>query len=216
MRRITGIIHPFEILYLAIAIATFQHTAWTASYLFEGPQAEGRTTWIVQGALIAIAVDVGMLMTSRFLVGARGRQKVVLVSAFVIAAITSFFFQLVYMAIHTPTVTVSAGVNASWSAFLNNVIEARVLIIPLALPVLATVYTMARLTSHPAPKEIPPEARSNGVGESVALVQYKQRDEGRFIVDGLSFRDTETGKLHGPYKSMPALKRAIKNVEIKS
>jgi hypothetical protein len=217
MTRLRSLLHPFELLYLAIAIATFQHTAWTAAYLFEGPQPEGSTMWIIQGALIAIAVDIGMLLTSRFLVGAHGRQKLVLIVAFIIAAVTSFFFQLVYMAIHTPTVVVSVGVSEKWAGFLQSVIDSRVLLLPLALPVLATVYTLARLTHVKANvPEAVPQMSDDDPQLTVTVTRIDknllQLGDGRFLIEGLTFTDTLTGVKRGPYKSSPSMKRAIKSL----
>lgn len=214
MKMIRSLLHPFELLYLAIAIATFEHTAWAAAYMFEGPMpADGELSWRLRGALIAIAVDVGMLMTSRFLLGAVGRQRLVLTTGFIIAALTSFYFQVVYMAIHTPPITISPGVTESWAAILEKLIDARVLILPLALPVLATVYTLARLT-HPRH-----EAAVESKAERQTLEISRLEDPARVLEgplkigeDGLTFIDNSSGKSYGPYKSGSAMRSAMVQV----
>lgn len=217
MQRLRHIIHPFEILYLAIAIATFEHTAWAAAYMFEGPMPEGgELQWRLRGALIAIAVDVGMLMTSRFLVGAQGRQRIVLTMGFIIAALTSFYFQIMYMAIHTPVVTISEGVSSEWSSILRTLIDARVLILPLALPVLATVYTIARL-SHVPPKVAAQQAAPAHEKQTLKITRPEDPTrllEGAFRMDdsGLAFVDTRSGKQYGPYKTQRAMQSAMVQV----
>lgn len=149
INSLRGWLDPFEILYLAIAIATFEHTQWAAAYMFEGAMPADPTAWFLRGALIAIAVDVGMLASSRLLAtSVTASQRLVLVVAFALAAIVSFYAQVVYISLHTPTVALSAGVSGYWAQALGPLLEARVIILPLALPALATVYTLARLTRH--------------------------------------------------------------------
>lgn len=213
MKRLRNVIHPFEILYLAIAIATFSHTAWAAAYMFDGPPPEGgEVRWWVGGALIAIAVDVGMLMTSRFLVRAEGRQQLVLTIGFIIAAVTSFYFQVLYIAIHTPEVTISPGVSPAWASVLQVLVDARVLVIPLALPVLATVYTLARLNERRREEK---EAPARHLQASISKEEQGTLPDGRFRVEGMSFVDVENGMAYGPYRSTSALRRAMKNASNK-
>lgn len=152
MKTIRDILDPFEILYLAVAIATFDHTTWTAAFAFEGaiPKEDPQLSlWYLKGGLIAVAVDVGMLITSRYLGKATDRwNKVTLVSAFVVAAIASFYFQLGFILYHTPDYGLSAGVSQYWAEVMQPIIDARVFILPMLLPLLATIYTLARITNH--------------------------------------------------------------------
>lgn len=145
------VLNPFELLYLAIAVATFTHTVWAAAFLFEGAVADGDPWWNFKGALIAIAVDMGMLLTSKFLQEAKHPIHVgALILSFVVAAVTSFYFQMVYIMYHTPTFVTSAGVNTYWVGVMTPFIDARVFLLPAFLPVLATVYTVARIFTHRA------------------------------------------------------------------
>lgn len=150
VKSIQSIVSPFEILYLAIAIATFEHTLWAAAFMFEGKvNVDLPGDWYLRGALIAIAVDVGMLISSRMLAGASNRsQKLTLSLSFGIAAVISFYTQLVYMAMHTPDVVALSTLSPFWQHVVQPLLDARILILPLALPSLATIYTLTRLTHH--------------------------------------------------------------------
>jgi len=150
---------PFELLYISIAVATFDHTVWAGAFLFEGSMpVDNNIIWRLKGSLIAIAVDLGMLLTSRFLRNSETpTQTIVLVIAFMMAAVTSFYFQMVYILFHTPIFTISEGVDKYWIQALTPFLQARVVILPLALPLLATVYTLARIFTHrvAVKKELP-------------------------------------------------------------
>jgi GIY-YIG catalytic domain len=141
----------FEVLYLAVCIATFSHTAYACSLLFQGPKPDtGDFNWYLEGALIAVAVDIGMLVTSRLLSGARTlAQGLSLMITFAITAALSFYAQIVYISLFTPTITISAGVSEDWRAFVEPILNARVLILPVALPALAIMFTIARWTHRP-------------------------------------------------------------------
>jgi hypothetical protein len=82
-------INSFELVYIAISIATFTHTTWAAATVFEGHQPEyvqlaglnpdqildfvvtnfDYFSWLFSGALIAVAVDCGMFIAAQELAG---------------------------------------------------------------------------------------------------------------------------------------------------
>lgn len=149
-RALKVALDPFELLYLAVAIATLDHSTWAGAYLFEGNEPTTNSgLWIFRGLLIAIAVDLGMLMTSRFLQSSKSRgQTVALIGAFAFAAITSAYLQTTYILIHTPNFVPSTGVVQYWQTNLMPYMDARVILLPFALPLLASIYTLARVTRH--------------------------------------------------------------------
>lgn len=145
LKKLLKLWDPLEFLYLAVAIATLNHTSWAMSYAFEGPYS-GHWTWYLEGLLIAIAIDVGMLYTSRMLASATTRgARLSLVITFVIAALGSLYAQLLYLLVRTPVVQMTEGVSPAWQAALQPLLEARVVILPALLPILAISYTLARV-----------------------------------------------------------------------
>lgn len=157
-------VNAFEIVYLAISIATFNHTVWSAAFVFEGNPPEFITGtgvnvfndlianysyygWFLSGALVAIAIDAGMLISARALAK---RWDWILGTAFAVGALASFFTQLLYSLHHTRQFNLGEGVSSYWNTALNPVVEARVVIIPLMLPIFALVYTAALITQKRA------------------------------------------------------------------
>jgi len=147
----------YELLYLAVAIATFEHTAWAAGTLFLGQPATSYFSlsdpiWL-RGALVAISIDVGMLVVSHNIVNyvKQARQKdtkkgvIGLSVTFTLIAVGSFFAQLIFAYYHTPTLTVGTGVSAYWQAALQPLIEASPFILALMLPLIAVFYTISRV-----------------------------------------------------------------------
>lgn len=172
---LTRLFDPFELLYLSIAIATLDHTVWAGAFLFEGSMpVSDNIVWKLKGLLIAIAVDLGMLLTSRFLQNSVSKfQTVVLTISFIIAAVTSFYFQMVYILFHTPVFKISEGVDKYWIDMLTPFLQARVILLPLALPVLATAYTVARIFTHKARV-----AKGNSQAEMMELERATDIDDG--------------------------------------
>lgn len=136
-------INPFEIIYVAISLATMQHTIWSSSFVFEGEYPKTlieQLHWIVLGLLIAITIDLGMFLSARYL---RNKFKISMFISFVIAALASFYMQLIYAAYHTGNFTFGEGVAQPIVALLQPFIEYRTIILPMILPLFAVVYTMS-------------------------------------------------------------------------
>lgn len=150
IRGIREFFTPFEVLYLFIALATLDHTIWASAFLFEGaepPIDDG--LWRAKGLIIAIAVDFGMLGASKLLQKSSSwGHGLALTISFLFAALISFYFQMIYILFHTPVFVMSTGVNAYWQNVLQPFVDARVLVLPLALPLLATAYTVSRIYEH--------------------------------------------------------------------
>ena len=154
----------WELVYLCVAIATAAHTAWALAYAFEGLEPTEflhSVGWWGKGLMLAVAVDVGMLVASRFLASARGRWQIgSLVLAFLVAAVVSAYAQLLYIVMHTPTIQVSSGIASGFADWIKPLLDARVVLLPLALPGLALAYTFARITHRSEDRTtLAPEAR---------------------------------------------------------
>lgn len=191
-------------------------------------------SWYFRGALIAIAIDVGMLVSSRSLVHSKSRLNTLVLSlAFAIAAISSFYSQVTYVVYHTPFHQMSDGVSEYWKTALQPLIDARVVILPFMLPLLATVYTLARAVSHkpqeatkgldhsrgpvhepvhvdvrkPAPIEAPEERPLLASGELPDGLQS--------VVDwgNMTFYDDVSDSWKGPFKSEKALVSRYKGLQ---
>jgi hypothetical protein len=67
------------------------------------------------------------------------------VVAFVVVALLSFYFQMLYAWRHATPLNTSGGITDVWLARLQSLVDARVVVAPLALPLIATIYTVAGL-----------------------------------------------------------------------
>jgi len=146
MRKIN--INWFEIVYLAIAVATFQHTTWAAATVFEGVAPTDPTAlnwWFAKGSLLAIAIDIGMLVAAREL---RKSWNVMMFFTFVTAAIASFYTQILFSLAHTDIFVLASGVSTYWTDFLDPIIQARIILIPAMLPLFAIIFTVTPIVSE--------------------------------------------------------------------
>ena len=150
-----------ELLYLAVAVTTFSHTAWSASLVFEGSPSDGTShygtsEWHIPGMLMALSIDIGMYAVAFMLKNARTKFKVTsLASTFIVLCVSSFLFQLLYALEHSAAFEFGAGVTLEWQERLQPIVDARIVIIPAILPVIATLYTIANIGNekeHQAPR----------------------------------------------------------------
>jgi hypothetical protein len=133
----------FRLLYWTVAIATFRHSAIGFSTLEAGSFA--------LGALAAVAIDVGMMLAAERLRDTQG-ARIPLVAGLALAALASIYSQLLYTVTNAAAVTVAPG--ATWMhGWAEGIINARVVVIPFILPILAVVYSFAS-----RPVEIVPSA----------------------------------------------------------
>lgn len=134
----------FELVYLFVSIATFIHTTWGSAFTFEGDPPQKTLAlafWYLTGMLVAITVDVGMFLTARAM---KHNRSLVLVATFILAAFSSYFFQVLYT-LHHADEFVWGGVRYYWIARLQPLVDARVVIVPGFLPLFAILYTMAKI-----------------------------------------------------------------------
>lgn len=137
----------FEVIYIAISIATFQHSMWSAAMTFDGNPPIGPISletfhWYFNGALLAITIDIGMLLIAKEL---RKSQNAALVIAFAIAALSSFYMQIMYSMNHTEILKSGAGVTPYWQTTLSPIMDARIILVPLMLPLFSVIYTIAQI-----------------------------------------------------------------------
>lgn len=141
-------INWFTVVYWMIAIATAQHTAWGAATTMQGSQSGVAWIWWLQGLAFAIAIDFTMVAVAMKI---RGRNKVywrndiTYIVTFAVAAILSAYFQLLYGWAHATELQTVGGIAPEWQDRLQGLIAARVVIAPVALPLIATLYTIAGL-----------------------------------------------------------------------
>jgi len=173
MKRLMKI-DPYILIYYAIAVATFKHSAWAFGTTIEGAkpfvdwnnltlnmaglwQAATVLQWYFWGGLMAVATDVGMIATAgkirqhadrvgiKVLRGLRN-QPWHLWGAYLVAVGISALGQVYYSASHAaPLGTLSSEVGAlSQGGWFYALLTYRILIMPLSLPVMSFLYTLAQ------------------------------------------------------------------------
>lgn len=136
-----GHITPFRLLYWSVVVATFRHSAIGFATL------EDDNVWL--GALAATAVDVGMMLAAEKLRDAQ-QARTWLVSGLALAAVGSVYSQLLYSVTHAAAVPIADG--ATWlGEYATYIINARVIALPVLLPLLAVVYSFASRAPDPQP-----------------------------------------------------------------
>lgn len=176
MKRLFGL-NPFLLVYIVIAVATATHTAWGAAQTMQGAMPTEplpQVGWWMQGLAAAIAIDITMLLTatkvrsnSQSSASVRvWRWRVPInwyIMTFAFTAVISTYSQVLYGFAHSGALVASAGVSPEWQARLQGLVDARIIIVPLALPVTALLYTVAGLgkggervsSKRPAPSDRP-------------------------------------------------------------
>lgn len=126
----------FYALYVLVSIATFRHSA-------EGfASIEGNIVW---GALGALAVDAGMILSATGLQRERNRW---LLTGLIVSALASTYTQWLFAVSHSALVEIAPG--AQWmSSIAQTVINIRIIVLPALLPALAVVYAFASHSKKP-------------------------------------------------------------------
>lgn len=197
----------FQVVYYAIAAATFSHTTWSAATVFQGNSPNDPIAllwWIVQGALLAVAIDIGMLFSAEAYATTRSRA---MLAAFVLAAIASGYTQVLYSLHHAARFEMGEGVSIEWAHRLQRLVDARVVLLPLALPLFAIIYTISKTEED--------KAQARHVSEEAALNTLRLQEEMRAALAEeppkaelppdkahLMFVSPWTGKVYGPYRDI--------------
>lgn len=117
----------FYLLYISVSVATFRHSAFGFASL------EGGSFW--WGALSALAVDAGMILSASSL---RYTRNFWLIALLIACAFGSSFTQVLYAISNAPAVTVAPG--AVWlGETAVRLINWRILLLPLFLPASAVM-----------------------------------------------------------------------------
>lgn len=161
----------FLVVYVAISIATFYHTSWGFGTLAGAmpPQGDyvGTISWWLVGGLSAFSIDVGMgAIVFAILSGWEARW---LIWSLVVLALFSAFAQLVFASNHA--YGYAMGVVPVWLGWLEYVLDARTLILPLALPIFSLVYAFAAKIN---PNKLP-DAVISDLEETVSLLEDNLR-----------------------------------------
>lgn len=135
----------FRLVYWVIAIVTAQHTAWGAATTMQGSQGEGTLVWWLQGLGFAIGIDFLMVMVATKIRGGTSHRHKWYLLTFATVASISFYFQLLYTWEHSDVLNTGSGIAQAWITRLQGLVDARVIIAPLALPLVATLYTIGGL-----------------------------------------------------------------------
>ena len=206
MKSLSGFLsdNAFELVYLAISIATFSHTSWAFATIFEGnmpPEGLALGIWTFKGALGAITIDIGMLVTAKKITK---QFSLVLFLSFFVLAMASFYTQILFALHHTDVWVMGEGVSPYWQELLDPLIQGRVVLVALMLPAFATIFTIARMveTRQTIKKEESLNARfikqaQNHNGQEVAGIFVG--DDGLYHFD-FSINGSKTNHF-GPFES---------------
>ena len=147
----------WRLLYWTVAVATFRHSMIGFATL------EGGNLWL--GALAAVAVDIGMILAAESLQSHRSNW---LIAGLVLAASASFYSQELYAVTHADAIGIAPGAN--WMQdFAIWIVDLRVVILPLLLPLQAVVYSFA---SQSSPQES--QDRFAGTPQLVGFTKKEQ------------------------------------------
>ncbi len=196
----------------ATGTAAFIHSCWTLSTMFNGIEPAQFSwqwlAWVVPGALIAFAIDLGQIVTSAELrSGERTKAKY---GTFATFAVFTYLLQFVYMIQHVPTLDVSMGVRAEWQPLATLIRDACIFLIPALLPIGTVMYTF----SYGKPKKLP-NANKPPIGdkplptvarnESMSLVAVA-RSNGTELTVGVTNQPNQVDRALTLYVQHPELR----------
>jgi len=188
----------------ATGAAAFIHSSWTLATLFGGIEPIQFTwqwlAWLVPGALIAFAVDLGQIVTSSELrSGERSRAKYATFATF---AGFTYLLQMIYMIEHVPALAVSAGVRAEWIPLVTLIRDSAIFFIPALLPLSTLLYTF----SYGKPKK-PTTAKlvTTANKEETALVAFA-KSNGTELTVGVTNKPSQLARARAKLDSDVALR----------
>jgi len=195
--------------YLAVAFATFTHTTWSMAITLQGVMPDdtiGQLWWGLQGVLGAIAIDVGMMVTARRLSHGWSTSMAI---AFAIAAVASAYTQVLYALHHASQFMYAAGVTGEWESRLNGWVNARIVLMPIALPLFATLYAIANRGSAQHETDVVKKLRAELRRYKELVNQLQEGSPG--VLDAppevlaRCFYSPYKNKLYGPYKTVAVM-----------
>ncbi len=145
---------------VATGVAAFAHSTWTLGTWFAGMQPivtanllEGGLNgewvaqslrlvfWLLPAALIAAALDIGQIATSRDI--QRGQRTFAKYATFGVFAVATYYLQWLYLAHHMPVVDLSIGIRSEMLEFAKWMRDVSIWLIPLLLPLSTLLYTFS-------------------------------------------------------------------------
>lgn len=142
----------------ATSVAMFVHSTWTFNTLFAGkqPHLDGSfqawipyVLWVVPGALIAAAIDIGQVQTSSKLMRAKDwTRRLTLSITFIVLAIAGYYLQWFHLIHHMPDLAFGAGLSTETENTIRSIRDAAIWIIPALLPISTILYTMSEIGEH--------------------------------------------------------------------
>lgn len=150
----------------ATSVAMFVHSTWTFNTLFAGeqPHLDGSPMgvvnymlWVLPGALIALAIDVGQIQTAINIKRAQGwRQKAPLGFTFIVLAFAGYYLQWFHMVHHMPSLALGDGVAPTHMPLVISLVGWAVWLVPSLLPLSTILYTISNSGSPDVVSVSPP------------------------------------------------------------
>lgn len=144
--------HMLENPFIAGAgIAALTHSTWSLGTLFSGlmptVSIDNPITiaywlyWFVPAFLIAFAMDIGQIDTSRKIrhEGLTWQRGV----TFFVFAFTTYYLQFLYIAHHMPALIVAAGISDLWRVAVTELCNVAIWLLPAILPLATLLYTLS-------------------------------------------------------------------------
>jgi len=179
LKHFTG--QPFV---LATGIAALIHSTWSLGTLFSGiqPAVENITTfigwihfagWILPALLIAIALDVGQVVTSHEIrtTGLTWQRGL----TFFVFAFATYYLQWLYLAHHMPELSLSAGVSDAYRGFAMAMRDTGMWLIPSLLPLSTLLYTFSG-DNQQKPRKKHQESKQSLVIEEMPFMPLEENE----------------------------------------
>lgn len=226
------------LIYISLAIATFKHSSWGYSTVLEGsaPDINFNTLtlnlagvwailtllfWYIWGGLMALATDVGMVFIARSIRERANKESILsqpwgLWVAYLMAASASAYTQFLYGVQHAAPLAVVATKIPSLQTggFLFWALEYRLLYLPLLLPAMSFIYTVAfKVDDHqqiekPGKVDKTRNVRILNVSEAALFTNYSEARIRQLAADGkIGIRD-ENGKWQFTDEELLPIKRS--------
>jgi uncharacterized membrane protein YidH (DUF202 family) len=140
---------------IATSVAMFVHSTWTFNTLFAGqqPTIDGSLSqwisyllWVIPGALIALAIDIGQIQTSGKIIHERRRaQRLALIVTFGMLALAGYYLQWFHLVHHMPALDFGQGLTEATRASVTGWRDLAIFIVPALLPLSTILYTVSNI-----------------------------------------------------------------------
>jgi len=179
LKHFTG--QPFV---LATGIAALIHSTWSLGTLFSGiqPAIESINTpigwihfagWILPALLIAIALDVGQVVTSHEIrtSGLTFQRGI----TFFVFAFATYYLQWLYIVHHVPALTIADGVSDIHKALTVTMRDVGIWLIPLLLPLSTLLYTFSGDNVHDKQKHQEIIADLHETSDMAVIAEWQEK-----------------------------------------